>query len=479
MKKIIPVFTAMALLTAATAHSRPVTTYSETAPSLKEEQDGPRDKLHQGGKTMTIKECMLYATENSLKLKSQKTLTEDARDSRVQAILQAFTPGISAGTYAYSNFGRSVDPETNTYVSTASFNNGYSISGSMMLFNGFEAVNNIRIAKTSVLMGADRERQLTDEICLAVIEAYCNVVYYGKMRDIIAGQARTAEESLQLAIRQEELGQKGHADVVQMQANLAETEYRLTNISNLHDDAMLTLKNLMSWPSGEPLEINAGIADTEAGVMARLPETETEAIYRNPSVAIARRTMENAVFELKKARWKFAPRLSLSAGWSTSYYTYPGQANYVPAPYLTQLRTNGGEYIQFSLSIPIYDRLGNIFNLRQKKNDRLRASLEYGQSLRDVEDEMARARQDTEGARAAFIQADRMARVQEEAYNLSRKKMEQGLISPLEFQKAADNWLNANAERLNALLKFRIKSSVLCYYNGTAYQDQDWNTGRL
>ena len=52
--------------------------------------------------------------------------------------------------------------------------------------------------------------------------------------------------------------------------------------------------------------------------------------------------------------------------------------------------------------------------------------------------------------------------------------LEQGLISPLEFQKASDNWLNANAERLNALLQFIIKRSVVRYYSGIAYQDQDW-----
>ena len=123
--------------------------------------------------SMTIRDCIQYALDNSLKLKSQKTLTEDEKDNRIQAILQAFTPGISAGTHAYSNFGRSVDPETNTYVSTASFNNGYAISGEMTLFNGFEAVNNIRIARTSVKMGKEREQQLADEICLATIEAYC------------------------------------------------------------------------------------------------------------------------------------------------------------------------------------------------------------------------------------------------------------------------------------------------------------------
>ena len=85
---------------------------------------------------------------------------EDAQVSRREAIIRAFTPQISAGTYAYSNFGRTVDPETNTYISTTSFNNGYSASGSIMLFNGFYAVNNMKIAKTAIKMGLSRQQQI-------------------------------------------------------------------------------------------------------------------------------------------------------------------------------------------------------------------------------------------------------------------------------------------------------------------------------
>ena len=392
--KILSALTASMLLGTNAAHAVTTASAQEESPAIHKAQLDGNPAIQQEEikhDSMTIRDCIQYALDNSLKLKSQKTLTEDEKDNRIQAILQAFTPGISAGTHAYSNFGRSVDPETNTYVSTASFNNGYAISGEMTLFNGFEAVNNIRIARTSVKMGKEREQQLADEICLATIEAYCNVVYYGNMSKIIESQARTAEQSLQLVTRQEELGQKGHADVIEMQAALADMEYKLVNITNLHQDALLTLKNLMSWPLDQPLDICMEIAGQEkAGMIAEREENPAEfssmAASRNPAVAIARGTMEKARFELKKAKWRFAPKISLSAGWSTSYYTYPGQANYVPQPYMTQLRTNGGEYIQLSLSIPIYNRLGNIYNLKQKKNQCLRSGMEYEQTLRNIED---------------------------------------------------------------------------------------------
>ena len=94
---------------------------------------------------MSLRECVEYAIEHSVNVEIGRIDVDDARIARREAILKAFTPSIQGGTYAYLNFGRSVDPETNTYMSTTSFNNGYSVSGNIVLFNGFSAVNNIKI----------------------------------------------------------------------------------------------------------------------------------------------------------------------------------------------------------------------------------------------------------------------------------------------------------------------------------------------
>ena len=109
-------------------------------------------------KMMNLKECMQYAVENSAKMKIQQMDVDDARVARRDAILRVFTPEVSAGTYAYSNFGRSVDPETNTYVSTTSFNNGYQVGAGITLFDGFSAVNNMKISKTALKMGIGQDR---------------------------------------------------------------------------------------------------------------------------------------------------------------------------------------------------------------------------------------------------------------------------------------------------------------------------------
>ena len=191
---------------------------------------------------MTLHACMEYAIEYSTKNEIQNLDNADTRIDRREAILKTFTPAIEAGTYAYSNFGRAVDPETNTYTNTTSFNNGYSLSASLTLFNGFSAINNIRISKTAVKMGLSQEDRLRDELCLAVMEAYFNVLYHTEMTEVLRKQIEVSKASLQLMKKQYELGQKSYPDVAQMEAELADREYQYTTSSNSSEDALLTLK---------------------------------------------------------------------------------------------------------------------------------------------------------------------------------------------------------------------------------------------
>lgn len=170
---------------------------------------------------MTLKDCMEYAISNSTQMRLQQADRDDERIARRDAILSAFTPSIQGSTYAYNYYGRNIDPETNTFVNTTSFNNGYSLSGGIMLFNGFQAINNLKISKTMMEMGLSKDQQAKDVICLTTMEAFYNAVYYAEMVKTMQIQVEAAEKSLALAQKQGSLGQKGHADVVQMEADLA------------------------------------------------------------------------------------------------------------------------------------------------------------------------------------------------------------------------------------------------------------------
>ena len=435
-------------------------------------------RAQESSKPMTLKECMEYAISNSTKMRIQQASSSDARIARRDAILQAFTPSLNTGTSAYYNFGRSIDPQTNTYFMQTSFHNGYSLSAGIDLFDGFSAVNNLKISKTGLAISESQERQVEADICLAVMEAYYNVVYYKRLIDIYEEQVGTAEMALRKAEKQEELGQKGHADVVQMRSELADRQYDLTNMRNSYKDQLMTLGDLMFWPMEEELVIDTDVrsfapAQDDNSVILREPATEESivsyALENNPQLLIAEGTMLNAKRELNTTKWQLIPSLSVYGGWSTTYYTYAGSQT---ASFKDQLKNNGGQYVQMSMSIPIWGRMQKQSRIAKQRNALAKATAEYDQKRRDVESEVRRAIQDRDGSEAAYEQARYKSEIQEEAYNLNLKKMEQGLISPLELQTATNNYLKSKADEMNSQFKYLIRDAVVRYYSGVEYVNQ-------
>lgn len=425
---------------------------------------------------MSLKECMQYAVSNSTKVRIQKAAIGDAQIARRDAVLTAFSPEIAGSVYTYYNFGRAIDPQTNTYVNTTSFHNSYGVNASITLFDGFEAVNNLKITKTSLSMGNSREDQIEADICLATMEAYYNVVYYSQLAEAYAAQVETAKNSLEFARRQEELGLKGYADVVEMDAELAGREYDLTNALNMRNDALVTLQDVMFWPPEKKLVIDAEVSENSLDLIELPDSTEADeiaqyAMQADPQAKIALWSKDNARRDLSTARWQLAPTLALYGGWSTTYYSYPGSTT-VTDPFRSQFVNNGGEYVELALSVPIYDRLAGHSKVSRKKNAYEKASAEYDQKLRDIEAEVRRAVQDRDGASAAFLQAQRKSDVQAEAFALNGKKYEQGLISSIEYRTATDSYLASKADRLNSLFKYLIKKSVVKYYKGENYIEQ-------
>ncbi|MDD4848684.1 MAG: TolC family protein, partial [Bacteroidales bacterium] len=79
-----------------------------------------------GQETMSLNDCMLYAIKNAPKAKirwaENDNLQADYRDAALK-----FAPDIYGVVNGTANFGRSIDPETNTYANYQNFSNNYSL----------------------------------------------------------------------------------------------------------------------------------------------------------------------------------------------------------------------------------------------------------------------------------------------------------------------------------------------------------------
>lgn len=411
------------------------------------------------GQPMSLSACMDFAVSHSTEMRLSAADRSDERAEKVQAILGAFTPSVSAQSYAYNQYGRNLDPETNTYTDFTTFHNGYSLSAGITLFDGFQAINRLRIAKVQQQMGLTQERQTADKVRLATMEAYYQVVYYDRLVDVLRLQAATADSALLKAQREEELGRKGHADVVQMESEQAQRQFQLTQAEGQLQQALLTLKETMCWPLDSSLSITKTITKNENN-----NGNDNGNAFVLPSVQIAEAHLRQAQLQLQQARGAWSPSLSLNAGWSTTYYTYPDMAGYQPLPFREQWKNNGGEYVQLTLSIPIYSKGQHSLALSKSKNELARAQARLEQAQREYDNALCRARDEVATAQAAARQAERMAEVKRQAFLLAQRQYALGIITAIEYQTASQSFLTAEADSINALLQLQLKQHQLNYY---------------
>lgn len=411
------------------------------------------------GQPMSLSACMDYAVGHSTEMRLSAADRSDERAERVQAFLGAFTPSVSAQSYAYNQYGRNLDPETNTYTDFTTFHNGYSLSAGITLFDGFQAISRLRMAKVQQQMGLSQEQQTADKVRLATMEAYYQVVYYDRLVEVLRQQAATADSALLKAQREEALGRKGHADVVQMESEQAQRQFQLTQAEGQLQQALLTLKETMCWPADSSLSITKTITKND-----NYNENDNENAFVSPSVQIAEAQLRQAQLQLQQARGAWSPSLSLNAGWSTTYYTYPDMAGYQPLPFREQWKNNGGEYVQLTLSIPIYSKGQRSLALSKSKNELARARARLEQAQREHDNALCRARDEVATAQAAALQAERMAEVKRQAFLLAQRQYALGIITAIEYQTASQSFLTAEADNINALLQLQLKRHQLNYY---------------
>ena len=413
---------------------------------------------------LTLDECMRYAVENSTTVGQKSLALDDRKANHAEAVASLF-PSINGSVGGAVNFGRGIDPATNSYTNVTTFSNSYGISGSLTLFDGLQSINTMRAAKVARNMGATEVEIARDEVAMQTMSAYMDVVYYTEAVTIAREQLEASRKTLELVRRQESLGTKSAADVAEIESQEANYDYLLTTEENNLALAYIKLREVMNYPQGEQLVIETNI-NLDALPSATSEQALVEyALENNPRIAASRFATEQSRINLARAKGAYSPSLYLYGGYNTSYYIdFDNKALY--DPFGTQFRNNRGGYVQVALSIPIFNGLSARSSKRRAQNAYRSAQLEEIAVQRAVESEVSQAWQEMQGFGKQYVQGQKKVSASQLAYDGAAKKFEKGLISALDLQTAANTLLQAKSDKLRARLQYIIKTRMVDYYNG-------------
>lgn len=416
-------------------------------------------------KLWTMDECMQFAIENSPKVKKQ-AYTSDSYKAELNSAVASFFPSVGASVGAQYSFGRSIDPETNVYNNTSTFNNGYSLSVNIPVFNGGRLINEWRMAKANRQLGMNDIQKEKDDLAINTMTAFMDVVYYQGTVKLAAEQLEENSRILYRTQRQEELGLKGKADVAQIEATVAANDYNLTHQQNLLNTAILTLKQHMNFPSDMELDVDTMLLDkTYATMMESAEEIFDYASGNNPTALQAKLQLKSSKMQYLAAKGRMLPTISFSAGVSTNYFENLKSENPIVG-FGDQFKNNRGEYISFNLSFPLFDGLSRVTNLRKARNNMRIAREQETEVLRQLQTAIEQAILDREGYAKETIQMEKKAQADAIAYQVTLRKFEEGLMSPIDLQTSANTLLLSKADLLQRKLMYLMKCRLVDYYKG-------------
>jgi outer membrane protein len=434
---------------------------------------GPTAAIVAQDKRWTMEECMQYAVEHSTAVKKQ-THASNSYKAEYAASVGAFFPSVDANIQTQWSYGRNINPKDNTYDNISTFRNYYYAEASIPVFTGGRLINEWRKAKVNRALGKNDIQKAKDDLALKVLEAYVNVVYYQGLVRFSTEKLDESNRTLHLTRRKEELGLMGKADVVLIEAQVAADDYTHTSNSNLLTMALLTLKEQMNYPYADELAVDTLIRETDY-----LPASEAiEDIYAyaseaNPTALQASYGLKAAKMDYLIQKGRLLPTVSFSAGINTNYFkdlnfaiTPDTRPEDIPQSFSTQFENNRGEYLVFTVSIPIFNRLRTLTDVKKARNTmRIAQELQH-EVFRQLETAIEKAVTDRDGYAKEAVRMEKKKTSDEFSYQVTLRKFEEGLMSPIELQTSANSLLESKANLLQRKLLYLIKCKEVDYYKG-------------
>lgn len=413
----------------------------------------------------TMDSCMHYAVLHASDVQRQRIATRQ-REQDYRKAVSDFLPSLGAQLSAQYQWGRNVDPETNTYNNVTTFNNYWQLYASLNLFDGFATVNAFRQARLAKRFSQTAQQKVADEIASDVMQKYIEAAYAQACISIAQDKLDESHRLLHKTQALYELGEKGRPDVVQIESQVAEDEYNLTHQQNASAQALLDLKASMNYPEGDSLTISLQTTTMQPTLGESVDAEQVFSIFQHlsPSLLEAEFNAETARLGVRIRKGYLMPSISLSAGIYTSYYrniSYSGSAT----PFGSQFRNNRGEYFGVTLSLPFLST-GNWHALRQAKNNWQTSLINLDDQRRKVHDEVAKAVMDMQGYERELTQMTRKQESDSVAYHATNRQFEEGMLSTFDLQTSARTLLESRVKTLRMQMLLVMKRRLVEYYQG-------------
>src|SRR5690606_10366971 len=145
------------------------------------------------GKKWTLQECVDYALQNNLDVQRGQYNLENAEVDQLLARMAMF-PSLNVGLTNGYNWGRSINPVTNQFITEQITSLSPDVTSNVTIFNGLRIQNSIRQANAAVQSSEQDLLKVRNDVTLNVINLFINVIFNKELLENAKLQLASSEQ---------------------------------------------------------------------------------------------------------------------------------------------------------------------------------------------------------------------------------------------------------------------------------------------
>ena len=388
----------------------------------------------------TLQACLDYALANNIQIKQSRINELSGLEDTELAKAQLF-PSLSADiTQGYVNY-----PSHNA-ADNHSYSGNYSINANWTLFDAGRRNKAIKQQKLQNEMDRLATEESEDDIRIAIVQTYLQVMYAMEAVEINKNTVETAKAERDRAEELYKAGSISAVDLAQLESQYSTDKYQLTVAETNLDNYKLQLKQLLELDISEEIQLAMPeIAESE--VVAPLPEKGT--IYATslavmPQIRNRELAIQSAELEEKRAKAAYWPTLSMNAGVGTGHLS---GTNY---NFGNKIWNNFNESVGISITIPIFAQRENKTAYNKAKLAITTSQLDLLNTQKELLQEVESAYLDATSAQSQYLSASERLAYVRQSFELTEEQFFLGMKNTLEMLTEKNNLLNAQQEVLQS-----------------------------
>ncbi|MFZ1750629.1 MAG: TolC family protein [Saprospiraceae bacterium] len=448
-----------------------------------------------GQEIWSLEKCVEHAIEKSLQIEGTMLSLQNS-EIDVSLARHARYPNLSASTNVGWNFGRTIDPTRNEFITETFFNNGLSLNSNVLLYNGNRVTNTINQSKMENKAALKDVEQMRRDISLNVATLYLNILFSKENLLNAQNQLNLTNQQLDQLNKQIIVGNSPENDRLDLMAQIATNEQSIIESENNLMINLLNMKQLLRLDPDYPLDVSAPegiVLDTDTDIIT-FNEVFESALQSQPSYHANEMRVQSAQLGVKIASAQLLPTLGAGGNLRTNYSNrgvsvsgyqtkvtnqnviFNGQTatigfeSQVPTlektPYFDQFSDNLSYGVGISLSIPIYNNNSGRAGVQRAKLTSQRAVLNLDQTRESLKITVGQALSDAKAAKARYLASEKTKTAQSNLYNNAVKRFEIGNINAFELTRLKTQLETSTINAIIAKYDYLFRTKVLDFYRG-------------